>query len=198
MWVQTISGRKVDLLNPRPADIDLNDIASALSRIARLNGHTHWPYSVAQHCTLGAVWARRSGFQAAGQLALRFLLHDAHEAYIGDIARPVAQALCDSTRLMLARQRLDAAIWASLTHGAPFYGRDLVEDAVKEIDLRMLRAERDQLCAAPPASWGAAIEAVQALPVVIHQLSAEEAREQWLHQFDFLTSPAKHREGADL
>lgn len=80
--VQTSSGRYIDLLDPKPADILIEDIAHALSNIARFNGHTHQFYSVAQHCVLC------SGINP-DKLALEKLLHDATEAYVGDMVTPI-------------------------------------------------------------------------------------------------------------
>lgn len=86
--IRTYTGRQIDLACVSPSDIDILDIAHALSRIGRFNGHTRWPwsYSVAQHsCQV----ARR----LPDDLALEGLLHDAAEAYTGDISRPVKQLL---------------------------------------------------------------------------------------------------------
>ena len=87
-WMQTHSGLHVHLCGPTPREIRLLDIAHALSRLARFNGHTYGPhpYSVAQHC----VWVAE---ELPKEYALWGLLHDAHEAYIGDITTPVALAL---------------------------------------------------------------------------------------------------------
>lgn len=79
----------IDLLNPKESDVNICFIAQALSRIPRFNGLTgdYGTYSVAQHCVIGAD----AMYKATGdkELALSFLLHDAHEAFIGDIPRPV-------------------------------------------------------------------------------------------------------------
>ena len=86
--IRTAHGRWIDLANVLPSDIDIYDIAHSLSRIGRFNGHTRWPwiYSVAQHsCQV----ARR----LPDDLALEGLLHDAAEAYIGDITRPLKKLL---------------------------------------------------------------------------------------------------------
>ena len=79
----------IDLLNPKESDVNICFIAQALSRIPRFNGLTgdYGTYSVAQHCVIGAD----AMYKATGdkELALSFLLHDAHEAFLGDITRPV-------------------------------------------------------------------------------------------------------------
>ena len=87
-YMQTHSGVHFHLLRPVADEVRLMDIAHALSRIPRFTGHTHGPhaYSVAQH----SVWVAE---EVAPEMALVGLLHDAHEAYIGDISTPVAHAL---------------------------------------------------------------------------------------------------------
>lgn len=72
----------IDLENPRVEQIDIRDIAHSLSLINRFTGHTRTPYSVAEHCVIGSEIIR-------GEFALEFLLHDAHEAYLGDVSGPL-------------------------------------------------------------------------------------------------------------
>lgn len=83
-WCQTFLGVKFHHLDPRPEDIRIEDIAHALSHVARFGGHTKPTvgYSVAQHCVLAARHV-----SPAAQLAA--LLHDASEAYTGDVPRPL-------------------------------------------------------------------------------------------------------------
>lgn len=76
------SGKIIDLNNPRPEDITIEDIAYSLARILRFNGHLKHQISVARHSCLVADLVPE-------YLALPALLHDAHEAYLGDIVRPV-------------------------------------------------------------------------------------------------------------
>ena len=79
----------IDLSNPKESDINVAFIAQVLSRIPRFNGLTgnYGAYSVAQHCVIGAkaIYCATEDWK----LAFRFLLHDAHEAFLGDITRPV-------------------------------------------------------------------------------------------------------------
>lgn len=80
-WIQTAAGRKFYPLDPRPEDVDVVDIAHALANICRFTGHTRVFYSVAQHSVIASMYAN-PGHE------LPVLLHDAAEAYLGDIARP--------------------------------------------------------------------------------------------------------------
>jgi len=79
----------IDLLNPKESDVDISFIAQALSRIPRFNGLTgnNGAYPVALHCVIGAEAIYN--VTEDKKLALRFLLHDAHEAFLSDIPRPV-------------------------------------------------------------------------------------------------------------
>lgn len=92
-WKQTASRKAFSLIDPQPEDIDFDvDIAGPLSRLARFTGDIRGgAYSVAQHCVVGADWLHMAGCDAS--LCACFLLHDAHEAYIGDISTPARDAI---------------------------------------------------------------------------------------------------------
>ncbi len=89
-WQRMLSGRRLDLLDPSPLDIEIEDIAHGLARVARWNGQTKGPhiYSVAQHCLLveALARARAPGLDRSRRLAV--LLHDAPEYVIGDMISP--------------------------------------------------------------------------------------------------------------
>lgn len=85
--IRTISGRYVNLIVPDPADIDINDIAHGLAMFCRYGGHVAAHYSVAEHSlNVAAQLHRMFGDDA---LTLAGLLHDASEAYLGDVVRPL-------------------------------------------------------------------------------------------------------------
>ena len=84
--IQTVSGQIVELVNPDPEQIYIHDIAHALSQICRFAGHSSRFYSVAAHSVLVS-------HRVPPEYALEGLLHDASEAYIGDISRPLKRAL---------------------------------------------------------------------------------------------------------
>ena len=94
-WQRMLSGRRLDLLDPAPVDIEIEDIALGLSRVARWNGQTtgQWPFSVAQHCVLVERLATtfKPGLDRRWRLAA--LLHDAPEYVIGDMISPFKTAL---------------------------------------------------------------------------------------------------------
>lgn len=101
-WIQTHTGRAFDLLAPRAEDVDIADIAHALSRINRFSGHTHGePYSVAHHSMLVADLLASWGAPPA--IVREGLLHDASEAYYGDVTSPVKRALDALRDVAMAR-----------------------------------------------------------------------------------------------
>lgn len=128
-WTPTYSGHRFWVLDPRPEEIDPIDIAYGLSRINRFNGATIGnPYSVAQHSLRGAD-------EIAVEYKQHFLLHDATEAYIGDLVSPVKDVVNGDYQAI--ESRIEAAIAAR-------FGLTWTEEAyraVKEIDNRMLVTE---------------------------------------------------------
>lgn len=94
-WQRMLSGRRLDLLDPSPLDVEIEDIAHGLSRVARWNGQTQgeWPFSVAQHSLLVEEIAGRlkSGLKPSWRLAA--LLHDAPEYVVGDLISPFKAAV---------------------------------------------------------------------------------------------------------
>lgn len=86
-WIQTYTGKHFYPLNPKSEDICIEDIAHSLSQICRYNGHTNQFYSVAKHSILLSYLAEDYGIDSEGQLY--YLMHDAHEAYVGDMTMPM-------------------------------------------------------------------------------------------------------------
>ena len=152
-WIQTHSGRALDLLQPSINDVDLQDISWALSHLNRFVGHAGG-YSVAEHSVLVAEEAGRMArarpvhspkIEWAHRLAA--LLHDAHEAYIGDIPTPFKRAMGDTfvDRLGEIEETVLSAIVLKL---APRGARAQVREAlrhrvVRDADLAVLARERD-------------------------------------------------------
>ncbi|NJM30165.1 MAG: HD family hydrolase [Rhizobiales bacterium] len=94
-WQRMLSGRRLDLLDPSPLDVEIEDIAHGLARVARWNGQTKGDhaFSVAQHCVLveAIMTHRNPQHSAASRLAA--LLHDAPEYVVGDMISPFKAAL---------------------------------------------------------------------------------------------------------
>lgn len=127
--IQTFCGWNVNFADPRPETIDIIDIAHALAQINRYTGHAPFPYSVAQHSVLVS-------YQAPAHLAFEALMHDAQEAYVGDVSTTLKQLLPDYKAI---EDRLERVIRAK--YGLPLE----MTPEVKEIDSRMLCTEARQL-----------------------------------------------------
>ena len=156
-WIQTLTGHPFPILSATSADIRFPEIAEALSKICRFNGHCRGFYSVAQHSVLVADIVQAdtgaTPYTDDGrEMLLYALLHDAHEAYISDIITPVKQALGMDRAITEATDRLDAAIFAAA--GLPVEMPGHVKRAVKNADLTALMTEkRDLLTDAPACSF---------------------------------------------
>lgn len=94
-WQRMLSGRRLDLLDPTPMDVEVEDIAHGLAFVARWNGQTHgdYAYSVAEHSLLVETLFTRLEPKAAAKWQLAALLHDAPEYVIGDMISPVKAAV---------------------------------------------------------------------------------------------------------
>ena len=127
--ILTYTGRSFDPLNPDPEQIDIRDIAQATSNICRFTGHVSRFYSVAEHSC-------RVSDMVPSRYALWGLLHDASEAYLGDVARPVKQ-MTDFYQVAEAN-----LMYAILTkYDLPVN----MPQCVHQADNDMLLAERDEL-----------------------------------------------------
>jgi hypothetical protein len=109
--METVSGKFIDVTNPDPKDIILEDIAWALSRIPRFCGASisYIPYSVAQHSVNVAKYVARE-YPNDSQLIACALFHDAHEYIIGDIPSPVKHLPYVHAAILEVENRIDAAI----------------------------------------------------------------------------------------
>lgn len=94
-WQRMLSGRRLDLLDPSPVDVELSDIAHGLARVARWNGQTHgdFPFSVAQHSVLVQAIFSALNPKMGNEAKLYALLHDASEYVMGDIISPFKAAM---------------------------------------------------------------------------------------------------------
>ena len=97
-WQRMLSGRRLDLLDPSPLDIEIEDIAHGLARVARWNGQTHGAhiFSVAQHTLLVEAVMRAQSPRIDRRVRLAAMLHDAPEYVIGDMISPFKAVIGDS------------------------------------------------------------------------------------------------------
>lgn len=131
-WQRMLSGRRLDLLNPSPFDIEIEDIAHGLAFVARWNGQTHgeFPYSVAEHSVFVEQLFHRLNPRTDPKWRLAALLHDAPEYVIGDMISPVKSAVGPGYKDM--DDRLTAAIHQK--YGLPAKIPDVVKKQIKRAD----------------------------------------------------------------
>ena len=142
-WQRMLSGRRLDLLNPSPLDVEIGDIAHGLARVARWNGQTSGAhaFSVAQHCVLVERLAAELHPRLAREARLTALLHDAPEYVIGDLISPFKAAVgIDYKDFEL---RLLAAIHIRV--GLPPKTGSELEGVIKRADLIAAYFEATQL-----------------------------------------------------
>lgn len=138
-WIQTYTGKQFWPLEPRGEDIDILDIAHALSNLCRYGGHVEEFYSVAQHCVLVSD-------TVPAEFALYGLLHDASEAYLIDVPRPIKHSL-GMEAYRAAEKKLQTEIYFHFYLGA----NEPTE--VKTADTQLLRTEQRDLMKPAPAAW---------------------------------------------
>lgn len=131
-WQRMLSGRRLDLLDPTPVDIEIEDIAHGLAFVARWNGQTmgDFPYSVAEHSLLVEDIFARQNPNAPTKWRLAALLHDAPEYVIGDMISPVKAAVGPEYGTL--DDRLSAAI--HIRFGLPAQLPVSVKKAIKRAD----------------------------------------------------------------
>lgn len=142
-WQRMLSGRRLDLLNPSPLDIEIEDIAHGLARVARWNGQTRGDhaFSVAQHCVLVEDLALHCAPDLGREARLVALLHDAPEYVVGDMISPFKAALGLDYKAF--EHRLLAAI--HLRFGLPAEAPAKLEAFVKACDRLAAYLEATQL-----------------------------------------------------
>jgi uncharacterized protein len=148
-WQRMLSGRRLDLLDPSPLDVEIADIAHGLARVARWNGQTQGAhiFSVAQHTLLVEALARRRAGHLDRRLGLAILLHDAPEYVIGDMISPFKAVLGGAYKAVEAR--LLGAI--RLRFGLPATLPKDVEDLIKSTDRAAAYLEATRLAGFAPA-----------------------------------------------
>lgn len=142
-WQRMLSGRRLDLLNPSPLDIEIEDIAHGLARVARWNGQTKGDhaFSVAQHCVVVQQIAAHVNPRLDRAARLAALLHDAPEYVIGDMISPFKAALGVDYKAF--EHRLMAAI--HIRFGLPPQIGEALEAEIKRADKMSAYLEATQL-----------------------------------------------------
>lgn len=169
MYMYTVTGKQFNFIEPNVDDVDIKDIATGLSNICRYSGQLNTFYSVAQHSVLVSR-------VVSEEYALEALLHDASEAYIGDVITPVKQFLPDYKKI---EHNLMSVIARRFELNYPF------NVAVEHADKILLNTEiRDLKGNARPVCY-AGVE-FGAMPLEIEPLAPNEAKKFFLKEFEYL------------
>lgn len=168
--ILTASGHYFSFTDPLNSFYTLDDIAHALSHICRFGGHVRRFYSVAQHCVMASYITPASD-------ALAALMHDAPEAFVGDMPSPLKQLLPDYKAL---EARIEAAVFDCFDISLP------LPASVKEADLIMLATEQRDLMPPHDDEW-ATIKGVTPLPFPILPWDALTAKQSFIDRFNALT-----------
>lgn len=137
------SGCYLDLLDPRPDQFTMSDIACGLSKICRFGGQIEQFYSVAEHCLVSTEIARERTGSVDFQKAV--LMHDAAEAFVGDIVKPLKVLLPEFSSI---ENRLEACIFKKYSID---FGK--FKERAKAIDMDMLIAERNHFFSKDEVAW---------------------------------------------
>ena len=193
-WQRMLSGRRLDLLDPSPVDIEIEDIAHGLARVARWNGQTlgEHGFSVAQHSVVVEEIAVHIQPDLEPRWRLAALLHDASEYVIGDMISPFKAALGVSYKDF--EERLEFAIHARF--GLPARTPPAIKRLIKQADRACAFFEATQLAGfsveeslgffgAPPAGYS----------LTIHPLPAAEAQQRYVQRFHLLSEAAGYETG---
>lgn len=174
--IKVATGHYVDLLDPDPATIDVNSIAVGLSKLCRFGGQCPVFYSVAEHSVLATDLAIQD--QCADCECLAVLFHDATEAFIGDVVRPLKLALPAYRDI---ESRWELAIGRAL--GIDFAAH---RDVISRIDLEMLKAEKQFFWPNDRTEWEG-LEGVQSRNVVLSGYMPQWAEFWFRHLFRTLS-----------
>ena len=174
-YIQTLSGRRVNPFDASPEDIDPADIATALSNLCRFGGHSSAFYSVAQHSVIVSDLLAATG--ASPDAVMAALLHDAAEAYLGDLPHPLKHRSELGAHFKAAEKNLEAVIER----------RFVLPDAaarIKAIDRALLATERRTFSR---VAWNwPELDGVEALDIEIEPWPPERAAREFLERYERL------------
>src|SRR5712692_75340 len=191
VWQRMLSGRRLDLLDPSPLDVEIADIAHGLARVARWNGQTSGAhiFSVAQHTLLVEAMKGANASRIDDRLRLAALLHDAPEYVIGDMISPFKAVLGDGYKAV--EKRLLAAI--HIRFGLPPVLDAAIERQIKEADKGAAYLEATELAGFAQAEAKRLFGRDPGLPISTRQdyltpWTAANAEKRFLARFKALTA----------
>lgn len=178
-WQHTLENRRFDfagLLRGEPQPISVDEIAWCLSHKYRYGGHTRILITVAEHSLAVARRVRQLGGDRNETRCA--LLHDAHEAYIGDMISPLKALLRERGETTF--ERIDAAATEQIAAAFGVDWTDRAVELVRQADAEAMAWERTRIKGPPPAPWPGAIECPADADVGVLGLSPVTARTRWL------------------
>lgn len=172
-FIQTYTGRKFFPMQPCAEDVNIHDIAHALSNLCRYAGHCEYFYSVAQHSYFVS-------FEVPKEHALTALMHDATEAYCVDVPRPLKKYLTNYAEI-------EHGIWQAV---ATRYGLPIImPECVHWADNAVLLAEKEQIMK-ESAPWSISGDPAR---ILIQKWTPQFAEEMFLQRFKELTDAMSYR-----
>jgi 5'-deoxynucleotidase YfbR-like HD superfamily hydrolase len=191
-WQRMLSGRRLDLLDPSPLDIEIADIAHGLARVARWNGQTRGAhiFSVAQHTLLVEAIARRQRPRLDRRWRLAVILHDAPEYVVGDMISPFKAVIGNAYKAV--EQRLLAAV--HLRFGLPAELPAELTDLIKTADRSAAFLEATRLAGFGPVEARRFFGRAPAISPALERdyltpWPAETAEARYLKRFSELSRP---------
>ena len=171
-FIQTLSGRRVNPLDAAPEDIDPADIARALAHICRFGGHSKAFYSVAQHSAIVCDLLEERG--ATPDELMAALLHDASEAYLGDLPHPIKHRSELGAAFKAAEKQLEAVI-------VERFSLPDVAARIKPLDRALLATERATFS---EVTWHwPELDGAEELDLEIEPWSPERAHEEFTRRY---------------
>ena len=191
-WQRMLSGRRLDLLDPSPMDIEIEDIAHGLARVARWNGQTtgEHPFSVAQHSVVVEEIVAHIRPDVEPRWRLAALLHDASEYVIGDMISPFKAALGVDYRTF--EERLESAIHTRF--GLPARTPATIKRLIKRADRACAFFEATQLAGFSHAESLAFFDAPPAgYTLKIDPLPPAQAQARYIQRYNVLSEAAGYQ-----
>jgi len=190
-WQRMLSGRRLDLLDPSPVDVEIDDIAHGLARVARWNGQTlgPLPFNVAQHSLIVESFCGeiKPGWPAKWRLAA--LLHDAPEFVIGDMISPFKAQLGGQYKMIEHRLQQAVHLRFSLPADLP----EMVEKTIKRADRACAYFEATQLAGFETAEARKFFGVPRGVsPITLKTMTATQAQRAYIERFDALMKACDH------
>ena len=185
-WQKMLSGRRLNILEPSPLDIEIDDIAHGLSRVARWNGQTsgNYGFSVAQHSILVEQILHINSSMLANKWRLASLLHDAPEYVIGDMITPLKSAL--GSEYSSIEGKLQQAI--HIRFGLPAILPDAIVKSIKRADKMAAWIEATQIAGFTVLEAGKLFPKPRGTPkeMLMVPVSPKKAKEAFIRRFILL------------